>query len=260
MLRRGFLFFLFCTLFFLNCFPARRLTPPEEVDPEEVLDHLRLNEKSLRSLALYLEFKFRGKGKRFSTEAEVFYEESGAFTIYFKSASHLNVLKSVIRNDSVSFYLPERNEYYHDSYDNFSRTKGWEWGIGLEDFLNLIIGKNGFGKAPLRFIKRVKNNLIYLSQDESWEKKFWVDHRKNQVTRSEWTNKNTRQVLKIDYKNYRDYDGWELPRFLEIKIPAEKETLKVRFKKRKINLPLSEKIFRIIIPDDARRVWLKEKD
>ena len=162
MSRRISLIIIFLSSFLLSCFPARKLRPPEKIDPEETIQILRSQETNLNSTGIYLEFKFRGKGKRFSTEAEVFYEESEAFTIYFKSSSHLNVLKSVIRNDSVSFYLPERNEYYHDSYDNFSRTKGWEWGIGLEDFLNLIIGKNGFGKAPLRFIKRVLEQLKYL--------------------------------------------------------------------------------------------------
>ena len=260
MLRRAFLFFLLGTLFFLSCFPARKLTPPEEVDPEGVLQDLRLDEKDLDSVALYLEFKFRGKGKRFSTEAEVFYKEPEAFTVYFKSGSHLNVFKSVMKNDSVLFYLPERNEYYLDSYENFSQTKGWEWGIELEDFLNLVVGKNGLGKAPLRFMKREKHDLIYVSTDESWEKRFWVDHRKNRLTRSEWISKDTKQVLTIDYKKYKDYDGRQLPRFLEIKISSERETLKVRFKKRKINIPLSEKIFTIIIPENARRVWLEEKD
>lgn len=260
MLRRGFLFFLFCSVVFLNCFPARRLTPPQQVDPERVLGDLRLNEGDLHSAALSLEFKFSGKGRRFSTQAEVFYQQPEAFTVYFKSNSYLNVFKSVIRNDSVFFYLPERNEYYLDSYERFSETKGWEWGIGLKDFLNLIVGKNGLEKAPLRFVKSEKNDLVFVSEDEFWERKFWVDQRKKQLTKSEWTGKNNGQILRIDYKNYKDYEGRKLPSFLQIKIPSERETLKVRFKKRKINLPISEKRFRLTIPQDAQRVWLKEKD
>lgn len=211
-------------------------------------------------MALSLEFKFSGKGRRFSTQAEVLYQQSEAFIVYFKSNSYLNVFKSVMKNDSVFFYLPERNEYYLDSYENFSQTKGWEWGIGLKDFLNLIVGKNGLEKAPLRFVKSEKNNLVFISEDDSWQRKFWVDQRKNQLTKGEWTGKNDGQILRIDYKNYKDYDGRKLPSLLQIKIPSERETLKVRFKKRKINLPISEKRFRLTVPRDAQRVWLKEKD
>lgn len=259
MLRRVFPFFLFCTLLFLSCFPARRLTPPPQVDPERVLRDLRLDEGNLHSAALSLEFKFSGKGRRFSTAAEVFYEQPDAFIIYFKSNSYLNVFKSVIKNDSVSFYVPERNEYYLDSYENFSQTKGWEWGIALMDFLNLIVGKNGLEKAPLRFVKSERNDLVFISQDDSWQRKFWVDHRKNQLTKSEWTGKNDGQILRIDYKKYKDYDDRKLPSLLQIKIPSERETLKIWFKKRKTNLPISEQRFRLTIPPDAQRVWLKEK-
>lgn len=257
---RALLFLAFCILFSLQCFPARKLTPPEEIKPEKVMEVLRLNEKDLNSVALYLEFKFQGKGKRFSTEAEVFYKKPETFSIYFKSSSHLNIFKSVIVNDSVFFYLPERNEYYLDSYNNFSQTQGWEWGIELKDFLNLMIGKNGLSQENLKFIKKEKNKLIYVSEDDLWEKKFWVDYRKNHLLRSEWRNKSNGEFLRIEFKRYKDVEGRELPRFLEIKIPSERETLKVTFKKRKINFPLTQKRFEFAFPHNAHRVWLKEKD
>jgi hypothetical protein len=258
--RRALLFFVFFIILFFNCFPARRLTPPDEVKPEKVIETLRVNEKELNSEALYLEFKFKGKGKKFSTESEIFYREPESFSIYFKSSSHLNIFKSIIEKDSVFFYLPEKNEYYLDSYENFSRTKGWEWGIELKDFLNLVIGKNGLGQENLKFVKKEKNKLVYVSADDFWEKRFWVDHRKNRLSKSEWKNKITKEFLRIEFKRYKDFYGRELPGFMEIKIPSERETLKVLFKKRKINLPLSRKRFEFTIPHDASRVWLKLKD
>jgi len=247
-------------LFFVDCFPARKLTPPEEIKPEKTIEALRFNEKELHSMALYLEFKFKGKGKRFSTEAEIFYIEPGSFSIYFKSSSYLNVFKAVMNNDSVSFYLPESNEYYVDSYQNFSQTKGWEWGIELKDFLNLVIGKNGSDQESLKFIKVEKNKLLYVSEDDLWEKRFWVDTRKNHLSKSEWKSKKSGEFLRIEFKRYKDYKGRKFPGYMEIKIPSEGETLKVIFKKRKINLPLSQERFELSIPHNANRVWLKEKD
>jgi len=165
-----------------------------------------------------------------------------------------------MRDDSVSFYLPDKNQYYLDSYENFSETKGWEWGVGLKDFLNLVIGKTGLAGPPLSFIKKEKNHLVYASEGQLWQKKFWVDYRKSCLTRSEWMNKNNDQVLIIDYERYKTYDGRKLPGFLQVKIPSERETLKVWFKNRKINLAISEKRFMLSIPDDAERVWLQEKE
>lgn len=245
----------------LSCFPARELRLPERIYPEEVIQNFALNEKNLHSIGAYLEFKFKGKGKWFSTEAEVFYKEPQTFTIYLKSSSHLNIFKLIMEKDSVFFYLPERNEYYFDSYENFSQAKGWEWRIELKDFLNLVIGKNGLAEEDLKFVKREKNNLIFISEDDLWKKKFWLDYRRDHLIKSEWRSKKSEEFLiGIEYKRYKDFDGQRLPGFLEIKIPSEKEILKVRFKKRKVNLPLSEKRFIIRIPSDARRVWLKEKD
>jgi len=245
----------------LSCFPARKLTAPEQIDAQEVLETLRSNEKNLHSLALLLEFKFKGKGKKLSTEAEVFYKEPETYTVYFKSSSHLNILKSVFRNDSVLFYLPETNEYYLDSYENFSQTKGWEWGIEPKDFLNLLVGKNGMAENDLKFIKREKNKLVFVSENDLYEKRFWVDHGKNRLVRCEWRNKkNGDSLMRIEYKRHKDYNGQSLPGFLEIKIPRHKETLKIWFKKRRINLPIPEERFGVRIPSDADRVWLKEKD
>jgi hypothetical protein len=248
-------------ILFLRCFPARELRPPEKIDPDRIIKAIALNEKSIHSSAIQLELKFKGRGKSFSTEAEIFHKEPETFTIYFKSSSHLNIFKSVIKNDSVFFYLPERNEYYLDSYENFSHTEGWEWGIELKGFLNLIIGKNGLTRGDLKFIKREKNQLIFFSEDDLWEKRFWIDYKKSCLIRSEWLSKiDSDFLIRIDYRRYKDYDDKKFSEFMEIKIPSERETLKVRIKKRKINLPLSEKRFVIRIPSAAQRIWLKEKD
>jgi len=260
MLRKALLIFLFLVFFLLGCFPARELRLPQRIYPEEVIQSLASSEKNLHSMGAYLELKFKGKGKWFSTEAEILYKEPQTFTIYFKSSSHLNILKSVFKSDSVLFYLPQTNEYYHDSYENFSQTKGWEWGIELKDFLNLVIGKNGLEENNMKFVKRERNHLIFVSENDGWERKFWVDHRKNHLVKSEWRKKRNGESLIMEYNRYKDYDVQRLPRLLEIKIPEEKETLKIRFKKRKKNLPLPDKRFTVKIPSDAHRVWLKEKD
>ena len=260
MLRKALLLFLFSVFFLLGCFPARELRLPQRVYPEEVIQSLASNEKNLHSMGAYLEFKFKGKGKWFSTEAEVFYRKPQTFTIYFKSSSHLNILKSVFQNDSVLFYLPQTNEYYLDSYENFSQTKGWEWGIELKDFLNLVIGKNGLAENNMKFVKRENKYLIFVSENECWAQKCGVDYRKNHLVKRDWRKKRNGESLIMEYKRYKDYHVQKLPRLLEIKIPEKKETLKIRFKKRKINLPLSDQRFKVRIPSDAHRVWLKEKD
>lgn len=244
-----YLIFFFILSVILNCFPAKKITPPEKITPENALKKANASEKNLKTFAGRLNIKVRKNKKGFSTNIELLHKKPDKFAIYFKSSLGINLLKVVFRNDSLLYFRSDEGRFYSDSYDNFLKTKTWEWDIDLKTLLYFIVGKTGLADPKISFLSSEKRYFVYILEDDEWIKKFWIDKKKFFLKKSYWIKKEKDESFLIKYEKYKRFDGFNYPK--EIKINSSSgERVKIKFRKIKVNLDLEEKRFKIDIPSN----------
>ncbi len=232
---------------FLNCFPAKKITPPEKITPEDVLEKACTYEENLKTFASRFSIRLKKDKKSLSTYIELLYKKPDQFTIYFKSRIGVNLLKVVFRNDSLFYFVPDENRFYSDSYDNFLKTDTWEWEIDLKTLLQFIVGKTGLDGPETRFLKSEGRYFVYILDDGEWVKRFWIDKKGSNLKKSFWVKKDGGESFSIKYERYKRFGEFHHPREIRIR-SSSAERVEIKFKKLKFNLDLEEKKFKIEVP------------
>jgi len=236
--------FLLTISIFLNCFPAKKITPPGKETPEDVLKKAYVYENSLFSFASRFSVKFEKDKKSFSGNIELLHKKPDKFTVYFKSRIGVNLLKVVFRNDSLFYFIPDEGRLYSDSYDNFLKTDAWEWDIDLKTLLHFIVGTKGLDDPNTRFLKSEGRCFIYILEDGEWVKRFWIGKKGSYLKRSFWVKKDEEKSLSIKYERYKSFGEFHHSREIRIK-SSSGERVEIKFKKLKFNMDLEEEKFKI---------------
>jgi hypothetical protein len=251
--RRVLALFIFSFLFLLlNCFPARKIKIPEEMrTPDKVLAQLLEQEERIKSVAAMLNFEIKGAGK-LKGELELFYREPDEFVFHSHSFWGSSILQGKLENDSILLYFPTKDEYYFDSYQNFSETKFWKWEIELKALLNLAVGKSGI-KKEARFTEKQKSYFLFSQED----KEFWVNGENLNLDKAVWFIPENSDTLLVFYRKYKNWNDFSWPNAIEVKLLSSNESAKIKFEEMQINSSIPDKKWEIQIPSDANRVEIE---
>ncbi|KPL04625.1 MAG: hypothetical protein AMJ90_00205 [candidate division Zixibacteria bacterium SM23_73_2] len=232
---------------FLSCFPAKKISLPKKLNPEEVLKKACFYEENLKTFASRFSVEFKEKKDSFSTNIELLHKKPDKFAIYLKSRLGINFIKLVFRNDSLIYFRPDENQIYSGSYDSLLLRENWEWEIDLKTLLYFIVGKTGLADPKTRFLKSEGRYLVYILEEDEWIKKFWIDQNKALLKKSFWIKRKDQKSFLIRYERHDRFGDFNYPERIRIKSLSGLE-VDVRFKKLKFNLDLEDKRFKIELP------------
>jgi hypothetical protein len=247
----------------INCAPKPKILP-EDRTPQNVLRCAARNQMKFETFACIMNLKLKGGKTKFSGTVEFFYKPPELFSFYPRSFWGANIFKAKGEDDSLTLYFPNDNEYYRGNFFDFEKSALWGLNIDLKTLLKIITGEDGLSEGHTLYRGKDKKNFIYESEDERWLKLYWIDSKRCRLTKTLWTDKKSREVYQIEYKNFITFpmdpanQDVESAKIIEIKSSGKKtvpgESAKIKFIERKFNLPIPEKKFQLKIPPDAKRV------
>lgn len=241
----------------LNCAPKPKILP-EERTPQNVLKCAVRNQIKFETFACIMNLKLKGENAKFSGTGEFFYNLPDLFSFYPRSFWGANIFKAKGAHDSLTLYFPNDNEYYEGSFSDFETSTAWGLKLSLRTLLKIITGEDGLSEEGVLYRGQDENSFIYESEDERWQKQYWIDFKRCRLTKSLWTDEKTGEVYQIEYKNFVTFQDVELAKIIEVK-STTKESAKIKFIERKFNFPIPEKKFQLKIPPEAKRITFESK-
>ena len=256
------LLLIFLVLFSCGPKPEQEVIPPAIGSPAAIAEALKIIEKSITSGAQSVSIVISkpGYGKQ-SLSGNIFYD-NGRY--YFKAEATLgkDAAKALIGDGRTTAYSPVNNVYYRERSNEY---KG-QWGVSIEEVLNLIMGKYGFFRGENSYVGMVEGFYFYKLITEDYVKKITVRPETKNVTgiRYEPSKRaGETDVVDVSFSDFSGYlDGYR-PRKTVISVRDENITIEINVKSEKLNQQLPDDIFRLEIPDDAQEVspsWFWELD
>jgi len=253
------IFLLSCLiLFFLGCYPAARLKiPPEELNPEKVLEKAIYNQNQIKTSASLINFNLKSSKGSFSGDLELFLKKPDSLSFRIKAFLGPNLMEGVVYGNTFLFYFPRLKRYYEGISLNCSEEEIYQTEINLFCLLKILTLETQLKKIGTIYRGTDKKNFIYEQRGKILKKSFWVDINEAYLRKSMWeevdysTPEEVRGFV-IEYKDFRKISGIKIPQEIKIKSLDEKEKLRLKFLEMKINSPISEKKFQIKIPEEAK--------
>ena len=211
------------------------------------------NQVEIETLASLLNLKLKGEEGKFSGTIEFFYRQPDTFVIYPRTFLGIGGFKAKGEGDSLTIYFPGRNEYCRGSFSDFERSGLWSWGISLNMLLDLILARGGPTAEEAQYAGATGDLFSYRTEEREWLREYWIDSRNCRLVRSLWTQKESQEWYRMEYKEFATYITAELPGDIRIESDAN-DSARLKFKERKFDISIPAGRFQIDIPADAQRV------
>jgi len=237
---------------FLGCAPKPKILP-EDRTPRKVLECALENQVGFETLASLLNLKLKGEEGKFSGTVEFFYRQPDTFAISPRTFLGIGGFKALAEGDSLTIYFPGRNEYYRGSFSDFEESGQWSWGISLNMLLDLILARGGPTAENSQYAGATEDIFSYRTEERKWLREYWIDSRNCRLVRSLWTQKESQEWYRMEYKDFTTYTTVELPSEIRMESDAN-DSARLKFKERKFDISIPAGRFQIDIPADAQRV------
>lgn len=245
-------------LILLACGPKPEIPPappPAKGSPKAVLANLATTESKILTAAQSFDITISTNGRnrrKQSLDGTLFYK-TGSYYFQIEATLGKDVTKVLIRNDSLWAYNPIDKTYLVDQSSSLIP----DWGIGVKDVLNSIIGKYGLESGGTEYVGMVEGFYFYEIGIAKRTRKITVRPETENVTgiRLEPVGGgNQGGTVDVRFADFSNSGQAYRPRRITIMVREQELEMDIKINSERLNQELPDDLFELEIPTEAVRV------
>lgn len=165
--------------------------------------------------------------------------------------------KVKITPTNVSYYEKLEKTYFNGDFTLLSKWLGTE--LDYEKVQNILLGQAVLNLRKGKYDSKITNNtyeLIPKKNDDLFSILFFMNPQNFKLNKQEISNVTKEQLFMVSYPNYKEIDGEQIPKNVDITAidPKNTTTINIEYKSVEFNKKLT---YPFTIPDGYKEIHLK---
>ncbi|MFQ5638736.1 MAG: hypothetical protein ACE5IR_12155 [bacterium] len=228
------------------------------------LSHLTPDDIRLRVLRNYQKLRsFEGKarliielpGSGNSGFSEIFINMPDSMLVKTEAVLGIDVGALFLNRRNFGAYAPRENILYYGELEILDLRDFLEIELTTAELFEALTGLNQVLVGPGSTLGYEKGLFLIKTPTTDGVWHYWVDPKKNVVTKSQLMDRAGEVLMKKEFDRLRRNKGFYMPQIIRLTRPKARERITVYYTRQKINERIQTKYFHLKVAKNARRVY-----
>lgn len=228
----------------------------DRVTIAKIRQNLEQNNLRFRSMMAHAEISVESPKINFSAASKIILKNNDSLLVQVKAPFGIGAASIFIDKNQFKVYNSFENSLYYGDPQKINLRQFFPIDIKYENIFNIFSGSHLLDDFEKDSLAIDKNQYLIIARNKDQIQKYWIDPNKFVVTELLSYNATTKNLVRLECKQFEKTNNLNLPKLIQITQSDRKTRLTILYSDRKVNCKLNAEDFIFKVPDQVERIQL----